>query len=139
MIKLGINSDPCCEEELKLSGNRLKMARLALLTIGLAVICISYVDSWNYPWHSNNIGSNQEGNIGGNDNTDEIGSSDGIGIDDNSQQLNRLIEVSENLYNTIQTIQNYEQTFNPFIQPRIDTPSTRTTITYKLGQRVTGE
>lgn len=88
------------------------MVRLALLTTGLVIICtyISSVDSWNYSWY--NIGSNQDDNIDGNDIIDDIGSSDDIAIDGSSQQLDRIIEENENLFNTLQTIQNVDEPFN---------------------------
>lgn len=55
------------------------------------------------------------------------------------QNLTKTVEDVKNFTKTVQKQENLNVVFSPRFLSRIDAPSTRSTITYKLGKRVSGE
>lgn len=100
------------------------MARLTLLTIGFALFCaVIFVKC-------DNLADNLElSNLGVDLDVSAL----------NQVNLTKTIEETKDLIKTVEGVQNLNAEFSPrsFLQPRIVT--TRTTITYKLGQRVSGK
>lgn len=103
------------------------MARLTLLSISLALFCATiFVKCDNL--------------------ADELELSnldvDLIATRPTQVNFTKTIEETKDLIKTVDGIQNLNDDFSPrsFLQPHIvTTPTTRTTITYKLGHRVSGK
>ncbi|XP_055298550.1 uncharacterized protein LOC129566535, partial [Sitodiplosis mosellana] len=62
-------------------------------------------------------------------------------ITQNLNQIDTIMENNNNLIGSVQANRIYSShnAYFPYFQPRITTPSTRVTITYKLGKRVSGD
>lgn len=101
------------------------MAHLTLLTIGLALFCAIISVKC--------------------DNLADVLELSNLDVDlsaTDSKNFIKTIEETKDLIKTIEGVQNLNAEFSPrsLLQPRIaTTPTTRTTITYKLGQRVSGK